>query len=357
MGTLLLNKICIWTLLWVILALRPAIAQQPDMVFETIERPPFSFLDEGKPAGFSIDLMNRVAQELGRGVRFQYSDNFPEMLSSVEAGTVDGAIANISITSAREEVMDFSQPIFKSGLQIMVTDEGGGSSIIRAVFSAKLMLAVLAAFAILFLLGLLMWLFERRKQDYFDKPAKEALFPSFWWALNLVVNGGFEERLPRSMMGRLLGVLMVISSLFVVSIFVANITASLTIEAISGSIGSVSDLNGRNVATTSGSTSSAFLDSRGVTHNTYASFSDLIAAFEDGILEAVVFDGPLLAFYVANDGAGTARLLAREYRPENYGIALPQGSAMREPINRALLGLTEAGVYRDLVEKWFGTSD
>jgi polar amino acid transport system substrate-binding protein len=34
--------------------------------------------------------------------------------------------------------------------------------------------------ALLFFGGLLMWFFERRVQPYFGKPAREALFPSFW---------------------------------------------------------------------------------------------------------------------------------------------------------------------------------
>lgn len=337
--------------------LRPAQAQQEPLVFNTIERPPFSFLHNGQPAGFSIDLMRVLAERLGREIQFTYTDSFPTMLAGVEAGQVDGAIANISITSARETVMDFSQPIFDSGLQIMVSGAATRASVWNAILSYDLLLAVLAAFAVLFVLGLLMWFFERRHQPYFDHPINNAMFPSFWWALNLVVNGGFEERMPRTVIGRLLGVVMVVSSLFVVSIFVANITASLTVEAITGSIEKLDDLDGRRVATTTGSTSAALLDSRNIAHRTYDSYAAMIAAFEEGTLEAVVFDGPILAYYVAHEGVGQARLIDRVFRPENYGIALPEGSPLREPINRALLGLTESGGYRDLVEKWFGSRD
>ncbi|HIP21960.1 MAG TPA: transporter substrate-binding domain-containing protein [Candidatus Pacebacteria bacterium] len=37
----------------------------------------------------------------------------------MEEGEVDMSIANITITSDREVRMDFSQPIFDSGLQII----------------------------------------------------------------------------------------------------------------------------------------------------------------------------------------------------------------------------------------------
>jgi len=36
-------------------------------------------------------------------------------------------------------------------------------------------------------------------------PAKKAAFLAFWWALNFVVDGGFQERVPRSVFGRLFG--------------------------------------------------------------------------------------------------------------------------------------------------------
>ncbi len=317
MGILLRRFAFVLAALWAALTAGAVWAQQGALVFNTIERPPFAYLENGQPTGFSIDLMRAVAEELGREIQFRWSDSFPQMLGAVEAGTVDGAVANISITSAREKVMDFSQPIFESGLQIMVMGGSGGASIWAAVFSYDLLLAVLAAFAALFVLGMLMWFFERRGEPYFDRSGREAMFPAFWWALNLVVNGGFEERLPRSIMGRLLGVIMVISSLFVVSIFVANITASLTVEAISGPIESLEDLDGRKVATTTGSTSSAFLEARNVPHLTHDSLAELISAFETGTLDAVVFDGPILAHYVTTQGWGEVAgsgLSARELR-------------------------------------------
>ncbi len=345
----------LWAIIVVLLPVGGAQAQDNSLSFNTIDRPPFSFEADGAATGFSIELMQMVAESLGREVSFTFVDTFPDMLGAVEAGTVDGAIANISITSERERAMDFSQPIFESGLQIMASGSAGESSIWNAIFSVDLFIAILAAFAILFVLGLLMWVFERRRQAYFDRPARQAMFPAFWWALNLVVNGGFEERAPQSAMGRVLGVIMVVSSLFIVSIFVANITASLTVDAITGTIDDLNDLDGRKVATTTGSTASAFLQSRGIAHQTFDSFNALTDAFEAQGLDAVVFDGPLLAYFLTTTPGLEANLIERVFRPEDYGIALPQGSGLREEINRALLELNESGTYQELRLKWFGS--
>lgn len=333
-----------------------AVAQDNPLAFATIERPPFAFEEKGQLTGFSIDLMRAVAEDLGRDIDFTLTTSFPEMLGSVEEGLVEGAAANISITADREATMDFSLPIFESGLQIMVPMDESGGSLTRAIFSMELLVLVLAAFAILFAAGMLMWVFERRKQPYFDRPIDEAMFPSFWWALILVVNGGFEERMPRSIPGRILSVTMVITSLFLLSVFVAHITASLTVEAISGSIQSINDLDGRRVATTTGSTADTYLENREISHGTYKDLDELLRAFENGELDAVVFDGPILAHYVAKQGQGKARLIERVFRPEDYGIALAAGSPLREPINRSLLSLRESGDYNDIKERWFGQS-
>lgn len=41
-------------------------------------------------------------------------------------------------------------------------------------------------------------------------------------------------------------------------------------------------------------------------------------------------------------------------RPEKYGVAFPTGSALVEPVNRAILKLREDGTYETLRKRWFG---
>ncbi len=351
----------VWLVLFTALAfLRPdpAPAQQgaaAPLVMATVERPPFSMRRGGELTGFSIDLMRAIAEEIGREVRFSMQPSFPAMFEAVKGGAVDGAVANISITAEREKVLDFTQPIFDAGLQIMVpAGEGAAGSILGALLRWELAASIGIAFLFLLAGGMLMWWFERGRQEYFDRPAREALFPSFWWALNLVVNGGFEERVARSRAGRVFSVFLVVASLFVVSVFVAQITTMLTVQAISGAIESVRDLEGKRVATTEGSTASAYLAQRGIAHQRMADLGEVLAAFEAGKLDAVVFDSPILAWYVQTEGAGRGHLVGTVFRREAYGIVLDQGSPLDEEFNRALLVLRENGTYERIRRKWFG---
>lgn len=337
-------------------AAAPPSAARTELVVATVTRPPFSMRLNTTETGFSLDLWRAIAADLRLSYRIERLEEFSHMLGMVERAEADLAVANISITAAREQVMDFSHPIFASGLQIMIGARDTAGSIWSVVLSRDLLLAVLGAFALLFGGGMLMWVFERRAQPYFDHPARDAMFPAFWWALNLILNGGFEERMPRTVMGRLFGTFMVISSLFIVSLFVAKITAVLTVNAIQSSVSSVNDLYGRSVGTTVGSTSSAYLAQRGLEHRTYVDLASLLKGFEADEIDAVVFDAPILAHYVNTAGKDHGKLVGGVFLAENYGIALPQDSTLIEQVNRSLLRLRENGTYDDLTLKWFGTN-
>ena len=345
-----------WRFIFACLVLFAAdISLAADLRVGTVTRAPFSMLQDGQDTGFSMDLWKATASRIGMDYTVQRFDSFSQMLEAVKTDQVDLAIANISITSEREQIMDFSQPIFSSGLQIMTPVQEGGISDIWHIFtSAELMLPLLFAFAMLFGGGMLMWWFEHGRQDYFNKPARQSTFPAFWWALNLVVNGGFEERVPRSFAGRIFGVILVISSLFLVSVFVASITSRMTVDAIKSSVTSVNDLYGSRVATVSGSTAASFLQRRVIVFKGYDNPQDMFAAFESGEQDAIVFDAPILAYYVTTHADQDAQLAGPVFLRENYGIALPTGSALAEDINQTLLNIREDGTYQELIHKWFG---
>ncbi|WP_066707309.1 transporter substrate-binding domain-containing protein [Celeribacter ethanolicus] len=336
------------------LFLSPAMLWAESHKIMTVTRVPFSMEENGQQTGFSLELWEALAKDLGWDYEIERVDSFADMLGPIEAGTADAAIANISITANRELVMDFTQPIFEAGLQIMTDTDGSNVSIWSAVMSRDMLIAIAGAFALLFGGGMLMWYFEKHHQDYFNMPARKAMFPAFWWALNLVVNGGFEERQPRSPMGRVFGVFLVISSLFLVSVFVARITAVLTIDAIQSNVSGIGDLYGKSIGTVESSTASDFLTRRDLRFTGYANPTEMLEAFEAREVEAIVFDAPILAYYVTHAGKGKARLVGPIFLPENYGIALPTNSPYADQINHSLLKLREDGTYDTIYRKWFG---
>lgn len=87
--------------------------------------PPFEFAnDQNKYVGIDIDLMKEIAKEEGFKVNIK-PVGFNAAVQSLEAGQIDGMIAGTTITPARKQKMDFSDPYFKTGVVMAVSPKSG----------------------------------------------------------------------------------------------------------------------------------------------------------------------------------------------------------------------------------------
>jgi glutamine transport system substrate-binding protein len=85
---------------------------------------PFEMLDQetGEMIGFDMEIIAEVAQRAG----FDYTINtmdFNGIIPALQTGSVDIAIAGITITAEREKIVDFSDPYYDSGLRILVRND------------------------------------------------------------------------------------------------------------------------------------------------------------------------------------------------------------------------------------------
>ncbi len=84
---------------------------------------PFCFPDDSNVyTGFDIDLLAALSEYLGFDYNLQPMD-FTALLMSVQTSKLDMAMAGITITDARAEVMDISTPYYDAGLQIFVKED------------------------------------------------------------------------------------------------------------------------------------------------------------------------------------------------------------------------------------------
>ncbi len=92
--------------------------------------PPFimkSEKGENGYTGLSINLWERIAEQLD--ISYEYKEyNFLELLEATESGRVGLTINPFSVTSERQEKMDFTQPFYVANLALAVT-AGQNSSI------------------------------------------------------------------------------------------------------------------------------------------------------------------------------------------------------------------------------------
>jgi polar amino acid transport system substrate-binding protein len=75
--------------------------------------PPFSFVDKnGKPAGFDIDSINWIAEEMGFKVKHQPTD-WAAIVPSLKAKKIDLIASGMSITPERQAAVNFCNPYWQ----------------------------------------------------------------------------------------------------------------------------------------------------------------------------------------------------------------------------------------------------
>ena len=326
---------------------------------QAIERRPFSFQTVQGWDGFSIELLELIAERRNWTLNYRESADFVELLGAIKTGTSDIAAGNISVTFAREMEMDFSQPIFDSGL-IVLAPAGGHAGVFSVLFSPALLMWVGGAILVLFAAGAMIARVEGTlgndgtDNDY-DDGKIGGIGEGIWWSVNVVTQTGFDISSPKTRAGRFLAFGLMLTGLFAVSAFVAQITAALTVNELNSQVNGYQDLVGKRIGTTLGSTSAEFLERHSMPYETFATVDALLEALEHGELDAVIHDAPVLAHYAAHEARGHFELVGRVFQSEQYAFALVQGQGLTEDLNRTLLQIREDGSYAQLVQKWFGT--
>ncbi|MGL5362866.1 MAG: transporter substrate-binding domain-containing protein [Bosea sp. (in: a-proteobacteria)] len=347
-----------------LIPIQPANAQTAqatpqDVTMATRVLPPFVTKEGAVYGGFSVDLWEAIAREANLRTTWREVGTVADILANVQSGQSQGAIAAISITAQREERFDFSQPMFDSGLQIMVRSEaatGLGLGQILSMFTTGAMPALLGLLALLILVPAhLAWLSERKQKDsIFHASYFPGIFSAIWWATGAAVGQQLDH--PRSAAGRALSAAAILVSVIFVAYFTAAVTSAMTIQQLKGEIDGPEDLPGKRVATTTASTTATYLRSVNVVPVEFAQITQAFEALENKQVDAVVFDAPVLLYRAATLGKGKVRVVGPIFRKENYGILFPQGSPLRKPVNEALLKLRENGTYDRLYARWFSAT-
>jgi len=128
-------------LLTIALLAGPALAAEPEGTLKKIKRTntitlgyressrPFSFVgDDGKPAGYSVELCTRVAESVGKELALPKLQvkwvkvTVENRMQAVANGTIDLECGSTTASLSRQELVDFSNMTFVDGGSLLVTD-------------------------------------------------------------------------------------------------------------------------------------------------------------------------------------------------------------------------------------------
>jgi ABC-type amino acid transport substrate-binding protein len=143
-------------------------------------------------------------------------------------------------------------------------------------------------------------------------------------------------------------------SIIIISSFTAAISSSLTVSQLEPTVHGPDDLPGVRVGSVANTQPAAYLAGRGIDHKKFPTLPAAVEALAAGSLDAVVYDAPILRYVVRAEQSERVGVLAIEFERQNYGFALRPGSALREPLDRALLGIIAGTRWATLVRETLG---
>ena len=165
---------------------------------------------------------------------------------------------------------------------------------------------------------------------------------------------------PVGLGGRIAATIWMLACVIAVPLLTASLSAVLTVNSLASDMRGPNDLPGQKVATIAGSASETWLEKLGepggarVSVRVFPNIPAGLDALKNGEVKAVVFDAPVLRYYVNKLGPDQFALAGGLFERNNYSFGLQQENALRERINLALLNLNETGFTDSLKKTWFG---
>nr|XP_041572100.1 glutamate receptor 3 isoform X6 [Taeniopygia guttata] len=355
----------------------------------------------GRRTNYTIDVYEmKAAGSRKAGYWNEYERYVPALdqlpsndTSSVENRTIvvttilraDIAVAPLTITLVREEVIDFSKPFMSLGISIMIKkpqkSKPGVFSFLDPLAYEIWMCIVFAYIGVSVVLFLVSrfspyeWHLEdnteepRDPQNPPDPPNEFGIFNSLWFSLGAFMQQGCDIS-PRSLSGRIVGGVWWFFTLIIISSYTANLAAFLTVERMVSPIESAEDLAKQTEIAygtlDSGSTKEFFRRSKIAVYEKMWSY---MKSAEPSVFTKTTADGVARVRKSKGKFAFLLESTMNEYieqrKPcdtmkvggnldsKGYGVATPKGSALRTPVNLAVLKLSEQGILDKLKNKWW----
>lgn len=318
---------------------------------------PFSMKNEdGSWTGISIELWRQIADELNLTWEIREYD-LAGLLDGLADSSVDIGMAALTLSPEREVQFDFSHPFYTTGLSIATrnTVDTGLLSLIGPFLSWRFLQIIGTLILVLFAVGVVVWLFERRHNaDEFGGSTAHGLGSAFWWSAVTMTTVGYGDKAPRTLGGRLVALVWMLAAITIISSFTAAIASVVTVSQLDLPVKGPSDLPHVAVGTVNASVAQDYLQQEGLAHRNYPNINEALSDLETGKLDAVVYDAPILKYIVKQTYTGRIRVLPGTFEPQEYGIGLPAGSTLREPINRALLRVTSRPQWKNMLSRYLG---
>ena len=316
--------------------------------------PPFTMKDaNGNFTGVSVKLWEAIAKELG--VKYQFKEyNLTDLLIAIEKGDIDLCISPLTVTSERLKLFDFTQPFYTSNISIAVKGEKKSFILLLLsnIFTLNFVKAILALIGVIFILGALFWLAERKNNPGIAENFR-GVGDGIWWAAVTMTTVGYGDKTPISPLGRFIALFWMFLSIVIISSLTASITTALTMERINTSIEKLQDLTKVKTATVEGSSTEVFFLNRGMQTDKVKTITEGLAKLENGEIDAFVYDEPILRYLIQqNELDEKIVIIEHEFNSQYYSFSMPHNHKLRDYVNPLLIKELESVEWKGVLNKY-----
>lgn len=345
--------------------------------------------------GYAVDLIHELSRIVGFRYRFKEvsdgkygvkqkhpngTESWNGMIGEITSGEADLGIVDLTITSAREEAVDFTLPFMNTGISILFkkpTNKVTTLFSFLSPFSLDVWVYMLCAYSgvsiVLFIVGRISpyeWTnpYPCRQEEYAVMQNGFSLLNSFWFTIGSIMQQG-SDLAPKSMSTRAMASIWYFFTLIMISSYTANLAAFLTVEKIVYPIESAKDLSEQTDikygCVESGSTCTFFQDSQIDTYRKIFKFMEdhktYVKSNEEG--KERVEQGNFAFFmestsieYITERNCNLTQI-GSPLDSKNYGIGTRKWPPYRRPyrtlLSQAILQLQENGMLHVLKNRWW----
>ncbi|XP_030379400.1 glutamate receptor ionotropic, kainate 2 [Scaptodrosophila lebanonensis] len=343
--------------------------------------------------GFCVDILETISHEVGfdyildlvpdrkYGAKDPETGQWNGMVAQLMKYKADLAVGSMTITYARESVIDFTKPFMNLGISILFkipTSEPTRLFSFMNPLAIEIWIYVLAAY---FLVSITMFVVAKVSPiewraihpcdlENITISNQFSISNSFWFTIGTLMQQGSDIH-PKAISTRIISGIWWFFSLIIVASYTANLAAFLTVERMITPIENAEDLSSQTEISygtlESGSTMTFFRDSMIETYKKMWRSMDnkkpsaFTSTYEDGIERvkqgnyAFLMESTMLDYTVQRNCNLTQ--IGGLLDTKGYGIATPKGSPWRDKISLAILELQEKGDIQMLYDKWWKNTD
>ena len=321
-------------------------------------QPPF-INTEIVPSGAAVDIWEKIAADNNWSFNYTRFDTIENGLKAIVDGSVDILVGDTPINKANLSQVEFSQPFFHSGLQILIADNQGTvrarlATDIKDLLKLEIFWIILGCIVVL---STAVYLFERKHNPDFPAGRKEGIAEAFYYVVSLALTGKTAYKGFPGVLGRLVLIIWILLGIISVAYVTSSITSAMTVEKLSNSIENLRDLNNKTIAVISDSPAEEYIKRVGINEYPAKDIQDSVRALLAKQADAVVADAAVLQSFDYNNPRLPLRVVGRIFQVENYGFAMPIGSPLRIALNRQLVKMQESRETHAILAGYFGEAN